>query len=83
MVEEVKERMAQLRPESERQWGKMNPAQMLAHCSATIEMAMGKSISAANLDWTTAGAVGEEVGDREPDTDAPQFDDREELPGDR
>src|SRR3984893_16366031 len=41
-VEEVKERMSQLRPESERQWGKMNPAQMLAHCSATIEMAMGK-----------------------------------------
>jgi hypothetical protein len=42
MVEEVKERMGQLRPESERQWGKMNPAQMLAHCSATIDMAMGK-----------------------------------------
>lgn len=42
-VEEVKERIAQLRPESERQWGKMNPAQMLAHCSATIEMAMGKT----------------------------------------
>src|ERR1700686_1766461 len=42
MVEEVKERMAQLGPESERQWGKMNPAQMLAHCSATFEMAMGK-----------------------------------------
>jgi hypothetical protein len=41
-VEEVRERMAQLRPESERQWGKMNPAQMLAHCSATLGMAMGK-----------------------------------------
>jgi hypothetical protein len=43
MVEEVKERVAQLRPESERQWGKMTPAQMLAHCSATVEMAMGKT----------------------------------------
>jgi hypothetical protein len=42
-VEEVKERVARLRPESERQWGKMNPAQMLAHCSATFEMAMGKT----------------------------------------
>jgi len=42
VVEEVKVRMAQLRPESERQWGKMNSAQMLAHCSATIGMAMGK-----------------------------------------
>ena len=41
-VEEVRERIAQLRPESERQWGKMNPAQMLAHCSATIGMAEGK-----------------------------------------
>jgi len=40
-VEEVKERLARLRPESERQWGKMNPAQMLAHCSATVGMAMG------------------------------------------
>jgi hypothetical protein len=41
-VEEVKERMAQLRPDSERKWGKMNPAQMLAHCLATMDMAMGK-----------------------------------------
>jgi hypothetical protein len=41
-VQEVNERMARLSPESEQQWGKMNPAQMLAHCSATIEMAMGK-----------------------------------------
>jgi hypothetical protein len=41
-VEEVKTRMSQLRPDSERLWGKMNPAQALAHCSAAIEMAMGK-----------------------------------------
>ena len=41
-VEEVKGRMAQLRPDSERQWGKMNPAQALAHCSAAMEMAMGE-----------------------------------------
>jgi Protein of unknown function (DUF1569) len=42
-VEEVKERMAQLRPDSERLWGKMNPAQALAHCTAAIGMAMGKT----------------------------------------
>jgi hypothetical protein len=41
-VEEVKERMAQLRPDSERLWGKMKPAQMLAHCSAAIGMAVGE-----------------------------------------
>jgi len=41
-VEEVKGRMAQLRPDSERQWGKTTPAQTLAHCSAAMEMAVGK-----------------------------------------
>jgi hypothetical protein len=40
-VEEVKNRLAKLGPESERQWGKMTPAQTLAHCSLAIEMAMG------------------------------------------
>ena len=41
-VEELKERMAQLSADSERQWGKMNPAQMLAHCSAAMGMATGE-----------------------------------------
>jgi len=40
-VEEVKGRLAQLKPDSERVWGKMNPAQALAHCSVAMEMAMG------------------------------------------
>jgi len=39
-VEEVKERMAQLRPNSERLWGKMNAAQAVAHCSAGLEWAL-------------------------------------------
>jgi len=43
-LEEVKERMAQLRPDSERLWGKMIPAQALAHCSATMKMAMGEIV---------------------------------------
>jgi hypothetical protein len=41
-VEEVKERMARLRPDSQRLWGKMTPAQALAHCSAGMEMAVGE-----------------------------------------
>lgn len=41
-VEEIKTRMAQLRPDSARQWGKMNPAQALAHCSAAMKMATGE-----------------------------------------
>jgi hypothetical protein len=40
-VEEVKGRIAQLRPDSERQWGTMNPGQALEHCSRGIETALG------------------------------------------
>jgi hypothetical protein len=41
-AEEVKDRMSQLRPDSQRLWGKMSAAQTLAHCSAAMEMATGK-----------------------------------------
>ncbi len=41
-VDEVTDRIARLRPDSERLWGKMTAAQMLAHCSAAIGMAEGK-----------------------------------------
>jgi Protein of unknown function (DUF1569) len=40
-VDEVKQRLAQLRPESERLWGTMNAAQAVAHCSAGLELAAG------------------------------------------
>jgi len=40
-ADEVQRRLAELRPESERHWGKMSAAQMLAHCSAAMEMATG------------------------------------------
>jgi hypothetical protein len=38
---EIKMRIELLRPDSERKWGAMNVAQMLAHCSAWMEMAAG------------------------------------------
>jgi len=38
----VKDRIARLTSDSERLWGKMDAAQMLAHCSAGIELAEGK-----------------------------------------
>ena len=41
VLEEVKARIARLRPDSERLWGKMTPAQALAHCSASMEDAVG------------------------------------------
>ena len=40
-LEEVNARMALLRPDSERLWGKMSAAQMLAHNAAVMEMAVG------------------------------------------
>jgi hypothetical protein len=43
-VEEVKQRLAQLRGDSVRLWGKMNPAQALAHCAAAMEMAVGDTV---------------------------------------
>ena len=41
-VEELRQRIANLQPDSQPLWGKMNPAQALAHCSAGIQMAMGE-----------------------------------------
>jgi hypothetical protein len=41
MVDEVKQRMTQLRPDSQRLWGKMNAAQAIAHCTAGLELALG------------------------------------------
>jgi hypothetical protein len=40
-VDEVQQRLGRLRPNTERQWGKMDAAQMLAHCSAWMDMASG------------------------------------------
>jgi len=43
-AEEIKARMASLRPDSPRQWGKMNAAQMLAHCVISMEWGLGARI---------------------------------------
>jgi hypothetical protein len=40
-AEEVKQRIANMKPDSARQWGKMSPAQALEHCSRGVEMALG------------------------------------------
>ena len=41
VVEEVKTRIGNVRPDSIRQWGKMNVAQAVAHCANSLEMAVG------------------------------------------
>lgn len=41
-VEDLISRIDKLQPASTRQWGKMDVAQMMAHCSATLDMASGQ-----------------------------------------
>ncbi len=41
-VEEVTRRIDSLQPASQRLWGKMDAAQMMAHCSAALDMASGR-----------------------------------------
>ncbi len=41
-VEEVVSRIDKLQPAAVRQWGKMDVAQMMAHCSAGLDMASGR-----------------------------------------
>jgi hypothetical protein len=41
-VDEVISRIDMLQPTTQRQWGKMDVAQMLAHCSAALGMACGE-----------------------------------------
>jgi uncharacterized protein DUF1569 len=48
-VNEIKERIARLRPTSQRQWGKMTAAQAMAHCSTTMEWAVGDKVAARML----------------------------------
>ena len=38
---EVKTRLANLRPDSPRVWGKMTPSQAVAHCAGALEVALG------------------------------------------
>lgn len=40
-VDELRARIARLSPTSPRQWGRMNAAQMAAHCAVGLEMALG------------------------------------------
>jgi hypothetical protein len=41
LVDEVKTRLDRLQPDSKAQWGKMNAAQAVAHCTAGLELALG------------------------------------------
>ena len=44
VTNEVKTRLGKLGPQSERQWGKMTPSQMMAHCSVSMQWAVGEVV---------------------------------------
>jgi len=44
MANQVKTRLGKLEPQSERRWGKMTAAQMLAHCSVSMQWAVGELV---------------------------------------
>jgi len=41
VLQEINDRIDRLKPSTRHQWGSMDVAQMLAHCSAPIEIALG------------------------------------------
>jgi hypothetical protein len=41
---QVKSRLSNLEPQAERRWGKMTAAQMLAHCSVSMQWAVGEVV---------------------------------------
>jgi hypothetical protein len=43
-VDEVVSRIDKLQPTTQHQWGKMDVAQMMAHCSAALDMASGRLV---------------------------------------
>jgi hypothetical protein len=43
VAQQVEDRLAQLKTDSPRQFGKMTPAQAVAHCSSAMELALGES----------------------------------------
>ena len=44
VANEVKTRLRELGPQSERRWGKMTAAQMLAHCAVSMQWAVGEIV---------------------------------------
>jgi hypothetical protein len=44
VANQIKVRMGKLEPQSERRWGKMTAPQMLAHCSVSMQWAVGEVV---------------------------------------
>jgi len=44
VADQIKTRLGTLKPQSERRWGKMSAPQMLAHCSVSMQWAVGEVV---------------------------------------
>lgn len=53
---DLRDRIHRLTPETQPQWGKMNVAQMLAHCNVTYDVTYGKTPVSYN--WFTRKLLG-------------------------
>lgn len=68
-------RLETLRPDSQRQWGKMNPAQMLCHCALALETGTGdrpmkqKLIGKILMPFFRSSILGEKPFNRNSPTD--------------
>ena len=72
-VAEIKQRLAQLKPESEPLWGTMNAAQAMAHCSAGLEWAVGDTVPPRMWLGRIIGRMVKAEGAWERRTVAPEF----------
>lgn len=67
-VSEIKLRIAQLRPDSAAEWGQMNAAQALAHCSEGLCWAVGDTVPPRML---LGGLIGRAIKGKVLGDDAP------------
>ncbi|MCB9257501.1 MAG: DUF1569 domain-containing protein [Chitinophagales bacterium] len=56
--DELRSRITSLHPKSHKKWGKMSLEQMLSHCSAQLEMALGEKSSSIQGSFLMRTSVG-------------------------
>jgi hypothetical protein len=66
-VAEVTERLERLRPDSPRLWGKMTPAQAMAHCAVPLEWALGDTRASRMLVGRLIGGLAKRMAVRNDD----------------
>jgi hypothetical protein len=60
-LQELLDRIDKLHPDTQRLWGKMDVAQMMAHCSSAIEIAIGDRVGKSTLMGTLVGRFAKSI----------------------